>query len=236
MGQSHSLSSQMALATEKLMRHAHEIRQTASLTYLQFLESISTLNELANSYGDAYGRCLVFRIRKDTDNTMWWKGTVRIKCHKVNGHTGAIESTRVLSLKQYVYLYNEITRQTSAASSQQTDEECGAHGPSNILDASTLFTGLDEHVDVNDIECVICMDRKAEVILPCSHMYCEQCFDEWQDSHKTCPMCRATVRSGQDTWVLSEKPDEAEMASATSGYLLGLVDKHPRADADTDSD
>lgn len=38
---------------------------------------------------------------------------------------------------------------------------------------------LDEHVGVSDVECVICMDRKAEVILPCSHMYCEQCFDEW---------------------------------------------------------
>lgn len=57
-----------------------------------------------------------------------------------------------------------------------------------------------------------------------------------QDSHKTCPMCRATVKSGQDTWVLSEKPDENEMAHATSGYLMGLVDKHPRAADSDDSD
>ena len=23
------------------------------------------------------------------------------------------------------------------------------------------------------------MDRKAQLILPCSHSYCEQCIDEW---------------------------------------------------------
>lgn len=232
MGQSHSLSSQMAFITEKLMRHAHEIRQTASLTYVQFLESISTLNELANSYGHACGTHLLFQIRDGTDTTMWWKGTVRIKCHKVKSDTNAIESTRVLSLKQYVCLFNEIMRQLSTVSSQQTDDGEAPAQPTNILDASFLFTGIDEHVGVSDVECVICMDRKAEVILPCSHMYCEQCFDEWQGTHKTCPMCRATVRSGQDTWVLSEKPDDAEMANATLGYLMGLVDKHPTTDSD----
>lgn len=234
MGQARS---QMALMSQKLWQSASEIRQTASLTYDQFLDSISTLNELAGDFSDINGKHLIFRIRKDTDTTVFWKGTVRIKCHKVNSKTGAIESTRILSLKQYVYLYNEIMRQTSAALELRVDGSADAENTSNLLDASVLLTGIDEQVDESDVECVICMDRKAEIILPCSHMYCEQCFDEWQDVHKTCPMCRATVKSGQDTWVLSEKPDDNEMAHATSGYLMGLVDKHPTADSDdSDSD
>lgn len=43
MGQARS---QMALMSQKLWQSASEIRQTASLTYDQFLDSISTLNEL----------------------------------------------------------------------------------------------------------------------------------------------------------------------------------------------
>ena len=28
-------------------------------------------------------------------------------------------------------------------------------------------------------ECVICMDRKASIMLPCAHAYCEQCIEAW---------------------------------------------------------
>lgn len=64
-------------------------------------------------------------------------------CHavQVNSKTGAIESTRILSLKQYVYLYNEIMRQTSAALELRVDESADAENTSNLLDASVLLTG-----------------------------------------------------------------------------------------------
>lgn len=64
-------------------------------------------------------------------------------CHavQVNSKTGAIESTRILSLKQYVYLYNEIMRQTSAALELRVDGSADAENTSNLLDASVLLTG-----------------------------------------------------------------------------------------------
>ena len=44
-------------------------------------------------------------------------------------------------------------------------------------------------------------------------------------NHKTCPICRAKVDNSDDTWVLTEKPDQNEMAYETTGYLMGLADR-----------
>ena len=57
-----------------------------------------------------------------------------------------------------------------------------------------------------------------------------------QDSHKTCPICRAAVKNSKESWVLSDKPDELEMANEASGYVLGLIDKQPTDDDTTDDD
>jgi len=84
---------------------------------------------------------------------------------------------------------------------------------------------------------VICMDRKSQVMLPCSHSYCEQCIDAWQGSHRNCPVCRATVNSANESWVLSERPSADEMTNDATRCVMELVDRYPTtnsADSDTD--
>jgi len=52
---------------------------------------------------------------------------------------------------------------------------------------SYIYSGLlcridavcEESSSKEEEECVICMDRKASVILPCAHAYCEQCIEAW---------------------------------------------------------
>eukprot|EP01098_Paradermamoeba_levis_P000822 TRINITY_DN10952_c0_g1_i1.p1 TRINITY_DN10952_c0_g1~~TRINITY_DN10952_c0_g1_i1.p1 ORF type:complete len:169 (-),score=18.08 TRINITY_DN10952_c0_g1_i1:28-534(-) len=43
-------------------------------------------------------------------------------------------------------------------------------------------------------ECIICMERKAEVVLACNHAFCQKCTNEWSCKSQTCPYCRTQIR------------------------------------------
>ncbi len=44
--------------------------------------------------------------------------------------------------------------------------------------------------------CCICMENKPNLILSCTHSYCETCIKEWQVTSLSCPVCRCY--SGKD--------------------------------------
>lgn len=42
--------------------------------------------------------------------------------------------------------------------------------------------------------CPICHDGyRKPTLLPCKHIFCEDCLAMWLDRERTCPMCRSTV-------------------------------------------
>lgn len=44
-------------------------------------------------------------------------------------------------------------------------------------------------------QCPICHDApQAPVKLPCGHMFCSGCLEEWAQRDRTCPMCRKEFR------------------------------------------
>lgn len=52
---------------------------------------------------------------------------------------GYIESSKVLTLKQYIHIYNEIVRQAAAAASDVSGNSGDAVPTSSVLDASVLL-------------------------------------------------------------------------------------------------
>lgn len=44
-------------------------------------------------------------------------------------------------------------------------------------------------------------------------------------NNKTCPICRETLVSTDDTWVLSEVPEAAEISEEIRSSLMKLVDE-----------
>ncbi|KAL5007323.1 hypothetical protein ScPMuIL_016129 [Solemya velum] len=206
----------------KLHTQACIIKKLATLTYPQFLESIKELNTITRGFTDQHDKQLHFVLVPNTDATLLWKGTVRIKCEKILVSSGTVESSRVLNLRQYVIMYREIGEQLMTLSGLQTSAS-----RTRDLCASVIMDEMDKVLPTrcDESECCICMDNESRIILPCAHRFCEGCIDTWNVSHRTCPLCRAQVSSTDDTWVLTEKPDSSEYASEVKGYLVGLADR-----------
>ena len=51
-----------------------------------------------------------------------------------------------------------------------------------------------EVLEAGNPECSICYDTMTTpLVLPCQHMFCAECADEWFEKHTTCPLCRMEV-------------------------------------------
>merc|ERR1711974_547044 len=72
-------------------------------------------------------------------------------------------------------------------------------------------------------ECCVCLERKPDVILPCAHSYCLPCIEQWNVNHKTCPVCRETVQSTDDGWVISDGPDSLDIATEIQKSLMEIA-------------
>jgi len=223
------------------------LRKLATLSYSDFIANVEHLNLVSEQHVDPQGKRLMFAIRPNSADTIMWKATVRIDCYKVNCRMCNIETTRILTLQEFIALYHQIILHISTASvDPRTDP--GTAGTSEdssrpkSLEASVIFAEIDamgagassrcdsdpEAKDESVIECCICMERKSSIILPCSHTYCEKCIDSWWESgreeQQSCPLCRQTIKDKGDQWVLmSERPPPSEVEKEVSSCVVGLA-------------
>ena len=129
MGQNESLNS-LPNAVESLpniiMRQAKNLSEISSLTYEEFLDNLSELNSLweqiplsrcvvishwiwilnlfrrSRKCMDSDGKQLVFVVKKGSDSSILWKGTVRVACLKYHPETKTMENCRLLNLVQFM--------------------------------------------------------------------------------------------------------------------------------------
>jgi hypothetical protein len=234
-----SVSQGLSQLQGEVFRQTRSLQQVNQLTYDVFLTTITEVNKIAGHFLDTNGKQLVFAVKKGTDSSFLWKATVRIACVKIDVLSKNIDSYRCLTLKQYLRVYNSLKSQSAAIkggfkeenqkanSSDNTDGSSGAAAAESaqfeIVDAKALLDELSE-ADPNSLdECCICLERKPDVILPCTHSYCMLCIEQWNVDHKTCPVCRETLASTDDGWVISEGPDSLDVATEIQKSLMDLA-------------
>ena len=151
---------------------------------------------------------------------------------QVEASTKAVDSYRLLTLKQFLSVFKSLQTQTAAikdspsspdssepsspTKTKRDNDDDGAAASSSsprkprpLLISASMF--LDDALEGTSLEeCCVCLERKPDVILPCAHSYCLPCIEQWNVNHKTCPVCRETVQSTDDGWVrliLDEKTE-----------------------------
>lgn len=230
-------------------KNAEIWRKIAALSYSDFIANVEHLNLVAEQHVDPHGKRLMFAIRPNSTESIMWKATARIDCYKVNCQSCSIETTRILTLNEFVALYHQIILHINSAS-VDPDPQLGASAASSTSDtrpksvdlgASVILAEMDalgagasmrcdsdvEARETSLMECCICMERKSSIILPCSHTYCEKCIDSWWErgeDHQSCPLCRQKIKDKGEQWVLmSERPPASEVEKEVSSCVVGLA-------------
>ncbi len=67
------------------------------------------------------------------------------------------------------------------------------------------------------------MEEKSNIILTCTHNFCEKCIREWNISSQTCPICRKRS-ADNDCFVLTEKPDYYNLQDEMSKSLFQIAE------------
>ncbi|KAF5290550.1 hypothetical protein FQA39_LY14679 [Lamprigera yunnana] len=194
-----------------------------SMSYNTFLGVLRELNVLSKKCLDASGKQLVFAVKKGSDSTLFWKATVQIACIKVNLHSedNRVESYRLLNLSEFLCVFKTLKCQYLAVQQCKSSE-------AKYLSTSSFFNHLDDVASLHNLEkseCCICLERRTEVSLPCTHSYCLPCIEQWNESHDTCPICRERLESTEDTWILSEVPRAEEISEEIQSDLMNLTNR-----------
>jgi len=226
-----------------IRKQAMDAKRIASLSWPEFVACVNLLNERCKRMVDDQGKHLIFAVRKGSTETYLWKATVQICCMKFNTITKKPESYKCMNLPKFLRIYSSLIGLINELPDTSLDAASGDTSASTSSDscpesAYAFARGINfntsillEKVDALDslavgrqgsvaTECIVCMERQPDVVLPCSHAYCLPCIEQWNMNNHDCPTCRADIRSTDEAWVISDYPDKREFTD----YLLQLTE------------
>ncbi|XP_033823901.1 RING finger protein 141 [Periophthalmus magnuspinnatus] len=214
----------VARLPEKLLRHVALVKDGGYLTYDEFLARVAELNDVTARLAAGQQKHLLFEVEPGSDASALWKVAVRVVCTKINKESGAVEASRIMNLYQFIQLYKDITSQAAELTAEGATEGPSGEGPNTESCQASMWMGRVKEL-TDEEECCICMDGKADLILPCAHIFCQKCIDKWSGQQRNCPVCRLQVTAANESWVVSDFPSDHELA----GYILDLADEagHP---------
>ncbi|KAF5400653.1 hypothetical protein PHET_06065 [Paragonimus heterotremus] len=177
---------------------------------------------------------------------IFWRLTLEIYC-RYTKHAEVVY-TRTMSPKEFLILHSELQR---VKQSLET----------NVKDAQRAVAKSPEEQDL----CCICFDRVPDIVLPCLHIFCQTCIQQWhgsqyklpshlqrptQSAHPStssssdtsdlnrsqCPLCRDRFEDTVNTWQLIDSPCGEQCRLEMSKYVRHLIENTGRVTTKFPSD
>lgn len=157
---------------------------------------------------------MVFAVQKGSFVQWLWKATIKIACVSINPESRKISQIKLINLKQFLHVFNTMVMNLEAISASEEHMRSASSSPN--LYPTTILNQLGNdpkfNFDSSDEDCIICMERKNEVILSCLHSFCTLCIEQWNETgSKSCPVCSQELKDTSDSWIPLEIPEPDEI-------------------------
>lgn len=152
--------------------------------------------------------------------TLFWRTHVRVRVRK---QPNSDATPKLLNIKEFYAVFSLVEQHRDGLVDQIRALD-GSAGPTAVTAATAAANNNDDNNDDEfnvdgTKECVICFERKPDVVLPCSHPFCSQCLADWNARQHSCPMCRNDETSDTDAWLLTTKPSRQELFEFFQSFI-----------------
>lgn len=214
-----------------------KIKQIVLLRHNEFVRLIDKFNNTLETFTRDDPYYLRFTIVPTSDSNIFWKALIRITCSKISRVDQSKSNELVLSLHQFLSVHQSLSQQILTLQKCPSPTLCNSAG-ADQNSSSFSSTKLSFTVP-NDNECCICMDRQPNLVLPCTHKFCDQCFHEWSTqtsatSSQTCPLCRVDINNDSG-FLLAETPKYDNVKKMLTESILSLPDDYQSRGGDATS-
>uniref|UniRef100_A0A915D9X0 RING-type domain-containing protein n=1 Tax=Ditylenchus dipsaci TaxID=166011 RepID=A0A915D9X0_9BILA len=191
--------------------------QTESSNVLLNYGSITRdeLNQMVSKLNTRCEHCFVqssvkmlFAVKYQDENSLFWKKSVRIRCFTTRKDTPYCKN---YGLYEFLKFFRSLSQILCAAEASTSAIDLASN---NSLMEMSIFQ---ESCNIEG-HCIICFENKPNSVLPCAHAYCDKCIDKFRACNQNCcPLCRHQITVGNDSWVVTEKPEKESI----NVYLVG---------------
>ncbi|CAI4225527.1 unnamed protein product [Auanema sp. JU1783] len=175
------------------------LRLRKNITKQDFFDYIDEMNKYFATVPLEGNTSLLFTLHRDSDSFVSWKENVCVACFQISckKNKKEIKCCKLLDFESFMNAYDMKSITNVSSTDQWTTSTM-------ILGESASNEGL----------CVICMEHKNEIMLPCLHSFCLVCItheSEYRPQFR-CPLCQENIPNPiEESWLVADAPMKTEV-------------------------